>query len=173
MYLTAPDIPTIRTSFSIKPSAYTVNAMPTSEEVNALPKAITSNLKKIPGILPGTAKTGWSWILLNLSEFLAANEPEDADPNASLIIPDYPKVSNPSLLTFESSQTDKAVNQLRELYIQQLYVYHYSCNIEQAILLDLWEAIPTELVTDIQDDKGDLQATVKTILDHMENITTL
>jgi len=41
MYLTVPDIPAIRTSFSIKPSAYTVSAMPTSEEVTALRKAIT------------------------------------------------------------------------------------------------------------------------------------
>ena len=61
MYLTAPDIPSIRTSFSIKPtSAYTVSAMPTSEEVTALCKAITSNLKKLPRILPGTAKTVWA-----------------------------------------------------------------------------------------------------------------
>ena len=119
MYLTTPDIPFITTSFSIKPSAYTVSAMPTSEEVTALCKAITSNLKKLPCILlPETAKTGWSWILLNETEFRAANEPEDAVPNASLTIHDYPKVSNPGLFKFDITQTDKAVNQLSELYIQ-------------------------------------------------------
>ena len=168
MYLTAPDIPTIRTSFSIKPSSYTVSAMPTSEEVTALRKAITSNLKKLPCILPGTSKTGWSWILLNETEFRAANEPEDADPDDSLSIPDYPKVRNPGLFSFTDKQTDKVVSQLREGYVQQLYVYQYCCNIEQAILLDLKEAIPTELIANLQDDDGDLNATVKTILDHME-----
>ena len=49
-----------------------------------------------------------------------------------------------------------------------MHVYQYSCNIEQAILLDLKEAIPVELIADLQDGNGDLQATVKTILDHME-----
>ena len=118
MYITAPDIPAIRTSFSMKPSAYTVSAMPTSKEVTALRKAITSNLKKLPCILPGTTKTGWSWILLNKTEFRAANEPEDANPDASLSIPDYSKVTNPSLFSFNSSLTNKVVNQLRETYIQ-------------------------------------------------------
>ena len=58
MYLTAPDILSIRTSFSIKPSAYTISTMPTSEEVTALHKAITSNLKKLACLLPGTTKIG-------------------------------------------------------------------------------------------------------------------
>ena len=112
MYLTALDILSIRTSFSIKTSAYTVSAMPTSEEVTALRKTITSNLKKLPFILPSTTKTGWSRILLGESEFRMANEPVNADPNVSLSIPDYPKVSNPGLFHFDSTLTDEAVNQL-------------------------------------------------------------
>ena len=94
MYLTAPDIPSIRTSFSMKPSAYTVSAMPTSEEVTGLRKAITSNLKKLPCILPGTTKNGWSWILLSESEFRAANKPENANLNESLSIPTENTVEN-------------------------------------------------------------------------------
>ena len=112
MYLTVPVIPSIRTSFSIKPSAYTVSAMSTSEEVTTLRKAITSNLKKLPCILPGTTKTGWSWILLSKEEFQAANAPANANLNESTSTPTYPKVSNPELFHFDSTLTDKAVNQL-------------------------------------------------------------
>ena len=86
-------------------------------------------------------------------------------------------LASPSLTTqrcptpafsFSSNQTEKVVSQLRETYISQLYFYQYYCNIEQAILLGLKEAIPTKLIADLQDNNGNLHATVKTILDHME-----
>ena len=98
----------------------------------------------------------------------AANAPEDANPNESTLSPDYPKVSNPGLFQFDSKLSDKAVNQHQELYIQQLYTYQYSWSIEQAVLLDLKEAIPSKLVAGLQDDNSDLQASVKSILLHME-----
>mmetsp|Transcript_2347 Transcript_2347/g.4963 ORF Transcript_2347/g.4963 Transcript_2347/m.4963 type:complete len:117 (+) Transcript_2347:72-422(+) len=85
-----------------------------------------------------------------------------------MLIPDFPKVSDPGLFHFDSTLTDKAVNQLQEIYIQQLYTYQFSCNIKHAILLDLKDAIPPELVADLQDNNGDLQRSVKTILNHME-----
>ena len=48
-----------------------------------------------------------------------------------------------------------------------VHIYEYSCNTKQAILLDLKEAIPSELAAELQDD-DDLQASFKLIIFHME-----
>ena len=106
--------------------------------------------------------------IVSKEEFQAANAPKDANLDESTLSPDYPKVSNPGLFQFHSKLSDKAVNQQRAIYIQKMYTYQYSCNIKQAILLNLKETIPCELVTDLQDDNSDLQASVKLILLHME-----
>ena len=73
-------------------------------KVTVLWKAITLNLKKLSCTLPDTTKTGWSE-----EEFQDAKALKDADPNKSMLCPDYPKVFNPGLFQFNSKLNNKAV----------------------------------------------------------------
>ena len=155
-----PSVQDIRASFPTKPSSYPVSLTPTSSQVKKLRKTLMTNLKKIPCLLPGAKTTGWIWLLLTPTEWtdrlIVQRGVLVPDPIAIALLPGIPDSPNPGLFTINDGWTDKQISKEVALYAQKLYHYQFKCNLKQTCLLDLSSAIPSSLITDLQDDEGDL-----------------
>jgi hypothetical protein len=65
-----------------------------------------------------------------------------------------PVLRNPGLFTIENKWSNIEITREKETYNQQLYLHTYKNNLEKAIIKDLAVAIPSSLVSDLQDIDG-------------------
>ena len=135
MTLSVPSVPTIRDSFETKPSECMISAHPTREEVKRLKKAVKTNLRRLPCIIPGTGKTGWAWILLTEADWdtmqqdlqptpsQASNDDDDDDNDSNPKLPEFPNITNPGMFTPEDKLTEKQ-HARAEAQCKQLSLIH-------------------------------------------------
>ena len=173
VYTNTPSVADIRAAFETKPSEYPVSAHPTRAEILALRKITKSNLRKLPCLIPGTDRLGWSWTIMTEDEWddhhidMINSQPATDPPTAP---PPYPTITNPGLFVIEAGWSDKMLHQHNIECEQQRNLFEYKAAINHACLLDLRKAIPSELIADLHDDDDDLRASVapSTLLKHME-----
>ena len=80
-----------------------------------------------------------------------------------------PIIESPGYFIIEPTWTvQTTIMWHREEHSQQLQSFLWKNNIEQAINLDLSDAISKSLLTDYTDDEGTLTANIKLVLNHME-----
>ena len=163
---TVPSVAELRASFETKPSAYKVSSHPTRTEILSLRKTTRSNLQKLPCILPGTDITGWSWFLLSNDEWnehhtdLLPIPALAAAPDEQPALPGFPNVLNPGMFIIQPEWSGKQMAEHKTIYDQDLYLFQYKMNLEQACLLDLAEAIPNELIADLYNDDDEIRISV-------------
>lgn len=73
--------------------------------------------------------------------------------------PPMPVLSNQGLFTIDMTWSNIEFTREKEIYIQNVYLYTYKCNLEKAIIKDLDIAIPKSLVTDLQYESGSFTKT--------------
>ena len=163
MTLTVPSVPTIRDSFETKPSEHMISAHPTRAEVKQLKKAVKTNLRRLPCIVPGTGKTGWAWISLTEADWDTmqqdlhptpppAAEDQDATNEPPPKLPEFPNITNPGMFTPDDKLTEKQHARAEAQYKQDLCLFQHMDNVIQACLQDLETAIPSELIADLCDE---------------------
>ena len=80
-----------------------------------------------------------------------------------------PDIENPSYFVVKPTWTvETTILRKWEERSQQLQSFLLKTNIEQAVNLELTNAIPESLLSDHTDDEGTLTANITLILDHME-----
>ena len=79
-----------------------------------------------------------------------------------------PVIENPGYFVIGEKWKEGEIARNRETHSQQLQSFLWKTNIEQAVNLELTDAIPKALLSDHTDDEGTLTANVTHILDHME-----
>ena len=181
-FMQIPTVDTMRKSMPVKPSEYTIPAKPTPEQVKKLVRAIKKNLDGFPCLIPLPANTGWKFIMMTQQQWKEAcyetlnidlTDPAAiiaADNDTRIAVPDAPVITNPYLFIIDSAWTEKQITIERENYNQKVYVYMTADNLEQAILQDLKEAIPSSITTDLTIEGGDFKAnmTILKVIDHLE-----
>jgi len=134
------------------------NAAPTATEIQRLRLEANINLQQINCYQPGTEHSGWLWILLDPTEWqelqMAQNNIASTDAAAIAALEPLPTCTRPTIFTILDAWTDKIITEHKEAHAQNSYHFQYKTNLERAILLDLCEAIPSELIADLQDEIG-------------------
>ena len=77
-------------------------------------------------------------------------------------------IENPSYFVIGEKWKEDDISRAREIHPQKLQSFLWKTNIEQAINLELMDAIPKPLLNDHTDDEGTITASIKLILSHME-----
>ena len=151
--LIVPTVGALRNTFPIAPETYKLSRTPTSTEVTKLHTCVKANLKAITCLLPNTDDIEWAWIIQTPQEWADLFEDKIAD-DADYVPPPLPVLRRPGLFTIESKWSNIEITREKEAYHQQLYLHTYKTNLEKAIIKDLAVAIPSSLVSDLQDIDG-------------------
>ena len=168
-----PTVKDIRDGFKHKAPSLKIDAKPSHLSICQLRKKLRANLRSIPCLLTGILGQGWEFLLMTEDEWILhhhlkeGTDPDDDEEGAS--IPPMPIIENSSYFIIKPTWTvETTILRNREEHSQQLQSFLWKTNIEQAINLELTDAIPKSLLSDHTDDEGTLTANVKLILYHME-----
>ena len=137
-----------------KPSDYKISTISTRTKIKKLRKAVYANLYLIPCLIATkiTVNCGWAWMIQNDND-LTKMHADHQDQNTPPIIPPSPNGTiyppalpaplparpitlNPGTFEITSTWSKKEQAHQKEFYSQNIYLYHYQINLEQACLID-------------------------------------
>ena len=171
-----PSVKDIREGFKHKASSLKIESKPSRLSIRQLRLKLRANLRAIPCLLADILGYGWEFLLMTDDDWILAHhtkegtDPDDATAAINAIIPPMPIIENPGYFVVKTTWTvDTTIIRKREEHAQRLQSFLWKTNIEQAINLELSEAIPKALLSDYTDDEGTLTTRVNLVLTHLED----